>query len=51
MLAGESDPPFELNETEYVAPAQRAYKVVVAVGMYGEETVVPVGVTDQPKKT
>jgi hypothetical protein len=51
MLAGESDPPFELNETEYVAPAQRAYKIVSAAGMNGEETVVPVGVTDQPKKT
>jgi hypothetical protein len=48
-VAGEMLPPFELNATEYVEPAQRAYSIVFSVGMKGEETVFPVSVFDQPK--
>jgi hypothetical protein len=48
-VAGELLPPLELNATEKVDPAHRAYKVIVASAINGEETVVPVAVLDQPK--
>ena len=48
-IAGDIEPPLELNATEYVSPDHRAYKIVSAVGMNGDDTVVPVEVLDQPK--